>query len=65
MSFPSPQGPLNQLANAAAILVVIAFMLWLAVWLIQQIWVWLLILSGIALLLAGTISWIRWRRNRW
>ena len=65
MSFPSPQGPLNQLANAAAVLVVIAFMLWLAVRLIQQIWVWLLILSGIALLLAGIITWFRWRRSRW
>lgn len=64
MSNLSPQGPLNQLANAAAMLVIVMFLLWLAVWLLQQIWLWLLILLGVTALFGGAVWLVRWRRNR-
>lgn len=60
----SPQGPMNELLNAAAALVLLSLMLYAAVWLLQQIWVWLIILGGLALLITIAIWVVRWRRNR-
>jgi hypothetical protein len=40
------------------------FGLWLAVSLIQQIWLWLVLLGSIALLITATLWFIRWRRDR-
>lgn len=64
MSGLSPQGPMNQLLNAAAGLVVVALMLYAAVWIIQQIWLWLLGIAVAAMLIWLLVTIVRRRRSR-
>lgn len=64
MSAPE-KGPLNAALSAVFLLCVICVLLWVAVTIIQAIWVWLLI----GLLAAGLV-WVvvvalRLRRDRW
>lgn len=64
MSNLSPQGPLNQLLNAATGLLVVALMLYAAAWLIEQVWPWLLSMAIVAVLIWLLVTIVRWRRNR-
>ncbi|MEV7828367.1 hypothetical protein [Microbacterium enclense] len=62
---PSDRSPLQAALALAWAVLLIAALLYAAVWLIRQIWVWLLVLT----LLAGTLTvlvwWLRVRRDRW
>jgi uncharacterized membrane protein YraQ (UPF0718 family) len=42
-----------------------AFLLWLTIWLIQQIWVWLLVAVVLAGAITVTVIVVRFRRDRW
>ncbi|MCJ1707131.1 hypothetical protein [Microbacterium sp. VKM Ac-2923] len=61
----SDRSPLQAALALARTVLLIAALLYAAVWLICQIWVWLLVLA----LLAGTVTvlvwWLRVRRDRW
>lgn len=65
MSGPSLQGPMNQLLNAAIALLMLTLILYAIVWLLEQIWVWLLGIALIAGLICLLLVVIRWRRRRW
>lgn len=56
---------LGRFLSACAMLAFAAFLLWLAVWLIQQIWVWLLIAIVLAGAITMTVIVVRFRRDRW
>ena len=56
---------LGRFVSACAMVAFAAFLLWLGVWLIQQIWVWLLIALLIAAAVAVTVVVVRSRRDRW
>jgi len=60
---PSDRGPLGSVLSAAWVCFIVALLLWLAVWLIQQIWIWLLLLG----IVVTTVFVGRWwlRRDRW
>lgn len=62
---PSDRSPLQAALVLAWTVLLIAALLYAAVWLIWQIWVWLLVFA----LLAGTVTvlvgWLRVRRDRW
>ncbi|KZE42036.1 hypothetical protein [Microbacterium sp. T32] len=61
----SDRGPLEAAKAFAWTVFFIALLLWAAVWLIQQIWVWLLVLLAVVLLVGGVVWWLRARRDRW
>lgn len=64
MSSPE-RGPLQAALAVAWTLLLIAALLWAAVWLISQIWVWLV---AVALLIGASTAvlwWLRVRRDRW
>ncbi|KZE43288.1 hypothetical protein [Microbacterium sp. T32] len=56
---------LGRFVSACAMVAVAAFLLWLAVWLIQQIWVWLLIAIVLAGVITVTVVVVRFCRDRW
>lgn len=56
---------LGRFLSACAMVAFAAFLLWLAVWLIQQIWVWLLITVVLAGAITVTVIVLRFRRDRW
>lgn len=57
------QGPVSRLLALVWTVFFACLLLWLAVWLIQQIWIWLLVIAFIAI--GGRVLvWLR-RRNRW
>jgi phosphate/sulfate permease len=56
---------LGRFVSACAMVAFAAFLLWLAVWLIQQIWVWLLIAVVLGGVIAVTVIFLRYRRDRW
>ncbi|SIS10589.1 hypothetical protein [Microbacterium sp. RURRCA19A] len=56
---------LGRFVSACAMVAFAAFLLWLAVWLIQQIWVWLLIAVVLAGVITVTVVALRFRRDRW
>ena len=62
---PSDRNPVQAALALTWTVLLIAALLYAAVWLICQIWVWLLVLA----LLAGTVTalvwWLRLRRDRW
>ena len=62
---PSDRSTLQAALALAWTVLLIAALLYAAVWLICQIWVWLLVL----VLLAGAVTvlvwWLRIRRDRW
>lgn len=64
MSSPE-RGPLQAALTAAWTLLLIAALLWGAVWLISQIWVWLVVVALLIGLLAAVLWWLRVRRDRW
>ncbi len=56
---------LGRLVSACASVALAAFLLWLAVWLIQQIWVWLLLAVVAGVVITVTVIVLRFRRDRW
>lgn len=56
---------IGRFVSACAMVAFAAFLLWLAVWLIQQIWVWLLIAVVLAGVTTVTVMVLRFRRDRW
>jgi phosphate/sulfate permease len=61
----SARGPLETAKAFAWTVFLVALLLWAAVWLIQQVWVWLLVLFAVVLLVGGLVWWWRVRRDRW
>lgn len=59
----SEQGPVARLLAAAWAVFFACLLLWLAVWLIEQIWVWLLIIAAVVAVVSALL-WLR-RRSRW
>jgi predicted tellurium resistance membrane protein TerC len=62
---PSEKSLTARLVGFAAAVLLVAVLLTLAVWLIQQIWVWLLAGTLIVVLIWIGILVVRWRRDRW
>ena len=56
---------LGRFVSACAMIAVAAFLLWLAVYLIQQIWIWLLIAIVLATVVIVIAMVLRFRRDRW
>ena len=56
---------LGRFVSACAMIAVAAFLLWLAVYLIQQIWIWLLIAIVLATVVIVITMVVRFRRDRW
>ena len=56
---------LQRLVSVCATVTFAAFLLWLAVWLLQQIWGWLLLILLIAAVTAVVVIVVRARRDRW
>lgn len=65
MSPSSEKTVLQRLVIACAVIVFAAFLLWLAVWLIQQIWGWLLLALILVAVIATVVVVVRVRRDRW
>ena len=61
----SDRGPLESAKAFAWTVFLVALLLTGAVWLIQQVWVWLLVLLAAVLLVGGVVWWLRIRRDRW
>lgn len=61
----SDRGPLQTVKAFAWTVFLVALLLWAAVWLVQQVWVWLLVLLAIVLISGGLAWWLRARRDRW
>lgn len=61
----SDRGPLEAAKAFAWTVFLIALLLWGAVWLIQQVWVWLLVILAVVLLVGGLLWWWRAPRDRW
>jgi len=56
---------LGRFVSACGMIALAAFLLWLAVYLIQQIWIWLLIVVVLTILATVVVMVIRFRRDRW
>lgn len=56
---------LRRIVGASALLLFAALMIWSAVWLIQQIWVWLVAGFAAVMIVWLVVVIVRWRRNRW
>lgn len=61
----SDPGPLETAKAFAWTMFLVGLLLWLAVWLIQQVWVWLLVILAVVLPVGGLVWWVRVRRDRW
>jgi len=61
----SDRGPMEAAKAFAWTAFLVALLLWAAVWLIQQVWVWLLVILAVVLVLGGLVWWLRVRRDRW
>ncbi|MDQ1175022.1 Flp pilus assembly protein TadB [Microbacterium testaceum] len=62
----SPERSLLQAALALArTLLLIAALLWAAVWLVSQIWVWLVVIGCGIGVFGLLLWWLRARRDRW
>lgn len=62
---PSGRSPLRASLAVAWTVLLIAALLYAAVWLICQIWVWLVAISLFAGAIATLAWWLRLRRDRW
>lgn len=60
-----PKNPLRWLIDMAWAVFGICLLLWLAVWFIQQIWVWLLAALIVAAVVTAAALVLRWRRDGW
>ena len=61
----SDRSPLQAALALAWTVLLIAALLYAAVWLICQIWVWLLVLALLAGAAIALMWWLRLRRDRW
>lgn len=61
----SEKSVLGRFVSACAVIAVAAFLLWLAVYLIQQIWIWLLIAVVLVTAVTVVVMVVRFRRDRW
>lgn len=61
----SDRGPLETAKAFAWTVFLVALLLWATVWLIQQVWVWLLVILAVILLVGWLVWWMRARRDRW
>lgn len=61
----SDRGPLEAAKAFALTVFLVALLLSGAVWLIQQVWVWLLVILAVTLVTGGLVWWWRVRRDRW
>lgn len=61
----SDRGPLETAKAVAWSVFLVALLLFGAVWLVQQVWVWLLVLLVVVLLVGWLVWWLRARRDRW
>lgn len=59
------KNPLDWLVEAAWTVFGACVLLWLAVCLLSQIWVWLLVIGGVIVVGGGAVWFLRWRRDRW
>lgn len=62
---PTENGPVKSFLALAFTVLLSCTLLWVAVWLLQQIWIWLLIVAIVALATWLTVRVVRWRRDRW
>ncbi|MEV7757843.1 hypothetical protein AB0O16_07555 [Microbacterium sp. NPDC089180] len=62
---PSDRGPLQAALAMAWTLLLITVLLWAAVWLISQIWVWLVVVALLIGASTALLWWLRVRRDRW
>jgi membrane protein DedA with SNARE-associated domain len=60
-----PVGPSRRLWNASWLILGTCLLLWLAVQVILQIWLWLVVGVAVTALLWGLSVWWRRRRDRW
>lgn len=56
---------LGRFVSACAMVAFAAFLLWGAVWLIEQIWGWLLLALILAFVVTVAVMVVRARRDRW
>ncbi|MFC7925154.1 hypothetical protein [Microbacterium laevaniformans] len=56
---------LQRLVSVCATVAFAVFLLWLAVWLLRQIWGWLLLILLIAVVVAVIVVVVHVRRNSW
>jgi Flp pilus assembly protein TadB len=61
----SDRGPLEAAKAFAWSVFLVALLLFGAVWLVQQVWAWLIVLLALVLLVGGVVWWLRARRDRW
>ena len=60
-----PKSFLSRLLGAAWTVFLIALLLWVAICLLERIWIWIVAISAIGTL-TGIGIWLqRWRRERW
>ncbi|UIN31278.1 hypothetical protein [Microbacterium binotii] len=64
MSSPD-RGPLEAAKAFAWSVFLVALLLSGAVWLVQQVWAWLIVVLALVLLVGGLMWWLRARRDRW
>jgi hypothetical protein len=60
-----PKSLLSRLLGAAWTILIIAVLLWLAVHLLAQVWIWIVIIIGVVLLVRIGLWWQRTRREDW
>lgn len=61
----SDKTPTTSLVAVAWSVLLTCALLWLAAWLIEQVWGWLLLIFIIGMLVWITLWILRWRRDRW
>jgi hypothetical protein len=60
-----PKSFLSRLLGSAWTLLVIAILLWLAVHLLAQVWIWIVAILGVVLLVRIGLWWRRVHREDW
>lgn len=62
---PPGRDPLSAALSLAWTVLLVCLLLWAAVWLIQQIWVWLLVGLIVTAAVVVSLTWYRSRQDRW
>lgn len=66
MSTPTPKGLIERFFQACVLILGGVLALWIALSVLAHIWGWLLLIAGIALLVAaGVVAFRWWRARRW
>lgn len=63
--FSSEKTLLGRIVTGCFLILLAALMLWLAVWVVQQIWVWILVAVLVVAVIATVVAVVRVRRDRW